>query len=149
MIVIVCGGRTYGDRELVHATLYGLIREAKGELHLIQGGATGADALARDWVVTFHDRGSTLQEHGYQKHWKLTTKEYRARWRDTARVGAVIKQNKYGSYDAMAGSVRNALMLSDGKPDMVIAFPGGSGTADMVRQAEAARPPVPVRRVGW
>lgn len=34
-----------------------------------------------------------------------------------------------------AGPIRNARMLKEGKPDLVIAFPGGRGTADMVRQA--------------
>jgi hypothetical protein len=28
-------------------------------------------------------------------------------------------------------------MLTDFSPDMVVAFPGGKGTADMVRQAKA------------
>ena len=36
-----------------------------------------------------------------------------------------------------AGPVRNARMLVE-KPDLVIAFPGGPGTADMVRRARAA-----------
>jgi predicted Rossmann-fold nucleotide-binding protein len=34
--------------------------------------------------------------------------------------------------------MRNQQMIDDGKPDVVIAFPGGSGTADMIRRAEAA-----------
>ena len=38
-----------------------------------------------------------------------------------------------------AGPRRNQKMLEEGKPDLVIAFPGGRGTADMVRRAEAAR----------
>jgi predicted Rossmann-fold nucleotide-binding protein len=33
-------------------------------------------------------------------------------------------------------------MLSEGKPDLVIAFPGGRGTADMIRQAKEAGVPV-------
>ena len=37
-----------------------------------------------------------------------------------------------------AGPIRNAEMLADFKPDTVIAFPGGRGTADMVRKAKAA-----------
>lgn len=41
-----------------------------------------------------------------------------------------------------AGPVRNQRMLDQGKPDMVIAFPGGRGTADMIRRAEAAKVPV-------
>lgn len=38
-----------------------------------------------------------------------------------------------------AGPIRNRQMLAEGKPDVVIAFPGGRGTADMVKQARAAK----------
>lgn len=41
-----------------------------------------------------------------------------------------------------AGPIRNQKMLDEGKPDLVIAFPGGAGTADMVRRAKAAGVPV-------
>lgn len=41
-----------------------------------------------------------------------------------------------------AGPIRNKQMLVEGKPDVVIAFPGGRGTADMVHQAQAAGVPV-------
>lgn len=37
-----------------------------------------------------------------------------------------------------AGPLRNQRMLDESKPDYVIAFPGGLGTADMVRRAKAA-----------
>lgn len=37
-----------------------------------------------------------------------------------------------------AGPERNAKMLREGRPDLVVAFPGGRGTADMVRRARAA-----------
>lgn len=43
------------------------------------------------------------------------------------------------------GPLRNAFMLSEGRPDLVVAFPGGPGTQDMVRRAEAAG--VPVKRI--
>ena len=36
-----------------------------------------------------------------------------------------------------AGPYRNALMLQLMPPDLVVAFPGGRGTADMVARAEA------------
>lgn len=39
---------------------------------------------------------------------------------------------------AMAGPKRNQEMLDYGKPDAAVAFPGGTGTADMCRRAEAA-----------
>lgn len=37
-----------------------------------------------------------------------------------------------------AGPIRNSRMLREGKPDLVVAFPGGDGTADMVAKAERA-----------
>ncbi|MGC2688682.1 MAG: SLOG family protein [Pseudolabrys sp.] len=36
------------------------------------------------------------------------------------------------------GPKRNQQMLEEGKPDLVLAFPGGRGTADMVRRAKEA-----------
>lgn len=38
-----------------------------------------------------------------------------------------------------AGIIRNQQMLDWVKPDWVVAFPGGTGTMDMVRRATAAR----------
>jgi hypothetical protein len=42
------------------------------------------------------------------------------------------------TYGRRAGVLRNQRMLDEGRPDLVIAFPGGRGTADMVRRAERA-----------
>jgi hypothetical protein len=42
----------------------------------------------------------------------------------------------------IAGPVRNQRMLDEGKPDGVLALPGGRGTADMCRRAEAKNVPV-------
>jgi hypothetical protein len=46
--VIVCGGRDYWNRDHVFAALDRLLR-LRGIDLLIQGGATGADALAKQW----------------------------------------------------------------------------------------------------
>lgn len=51
----------------------------------------------------------------------------------------------WGRYGKAAGPIRNQEMLESGI-DLVIALPGGRGTADMVRRAEGAG--VPVRRGG-
>lgn len=37
-----------------------------------------------------------------------------------------------------AGPIRNQRMLDEAKPDLVVAFPGGKGTSDMVRRAKDA-----------
>ena len=42
------------------------------------------------------------------------------------------------TYGRAAGPLRNARMIAEGKPDLVLAFPGGRGTADMTRKARAA-----------
>ena len=45
-------------------------------------------------------------------------------------------------YGNAAGPIRNQQMLREGKPDVVIAFPGGRGTANMIEQARCFGVPV-------
>lgn len=45
---------------------------------------------------------------------------------------------QWNTHGKGAGPIRNQQMLTEGKPDKVIAFPGGSGTADMVRRSRVA-----------
>ncbi len=106
MRVLVCGGRDYGLVLELRETLDKLHAETPVAL-LIEGGATGADSLAREW--------SYLR--------RVPAQTFRANW------------SKHGT---RAGPIRNQQMLDEGKPDMVVAFPGGRGTADMVRRAKAA-----------
>lgn len=44
----------------------------------------------------------------------------------------------WGLYGRHAGPLRNRQMLAEFNPDLVVAFPGGKGTADMVRRARKA-----------
>ncbi len=44
----------------------------------------------------------------------------------------------WSTYGLSAGPRRNQEMLTKGRPDLVVAFPGGRGTADMVRRARRA-----------
>jgi hypothetical protein len=66
-----------------------------------------------------------------------------------ARVWAVQNNLPFESYLAnwkkygkRAGYIRNVQMLNEGKPNLVIAFPGGKGTQMMINLAEAAGVPV-------
>jgi hypothetical protein len=45
-------------------------------------------------------------------------------------------------YGKSAGPKRNQRMIDEGKPNLVVAFPGNRGTADMVRRAKLAGVPV-------
>jgi hypothetical protein len=47
-------------------------------------------------------------------------------------------------YRRAAGPIRNRQMLVEYAPDLIVAFPGGRGTANMIRQARAAGVPVHV-----
>lgn len=65
-----------------------------------------------------------------------------ARWGESEHLRVVAFHADWKKHGKAAGPIRNARMIAEGKPDVVIAFPGGRGTADMVRQAEAAGIPV-------
>lgn len=53
-----------------------------------------------------------------------------------------IFRAKWNQLGNMAGYVRNRQMLVEGKPDLVVAFPGGKGTAMMIKLAKEAGVPV-------
>lgn len=62
-----------------------------------------------------------------------------------ARAWATARGKPCATFDAPwaalgrgAGPIRNGWMLEFGHPDLVVAFPGGKGTADMVSQAQRA-----------
>ena len=65
-----------------------------------------------------------------------------------AREWAIARGKPHMSFKAdwsrgpRAGPERNARMLAEGRPDLVIAFPGGRGTADMIVRARKAGLPV-------
>ena len=68
-------------------------------------------------------RGADTLAHEWAAHNRVNIDFYRADW------------NKYKK---AAGPIRNTRMLMDGKPQLVVAFEGGDGTADMIEQARAA-----------
>ena len=109
--ILVCGGRDFSDRSLVFHVLD--LEALEHGIHVvIQGGASGADKLAREWCY----QRQSIRMWNFPADWK-----------------------KHGK---AAGPIRNQQMLDEGKPTKVFAFPGGRGTADMVRRARAAGLPV-------
>lgn len=59
-------------------------------------------------------------------------------WGSGRKVGLEPYPADWAKHGRSAGPKRNEQMLRDGKPDVCIAFPGGRGTADMVRRCRAA-----------
>jgi hypothetical protein len=81
-------------------------------------------------IIHGGSRGADSLARAWAKRNGVMTEQYSADWRQ---------------YGKAAGPMRNQQMLNSGAPDLVIAFPGGRGTADMVRRAKDAG--VPVREV--
>ncbi|MEM9422481.1 MAG: SLOG family protein [Pseudomonadota bacterium] len=106
-----------GGREFDDADLMDLTLKELGVTFVIEGGARGADTLAWRWARHNLGKGS---EYSVQ---------FEARWDRDGRA---------------AGPIRNQRMIDEGQPDAVVAFPGGRGTADMVRRAKRAGLPVHV-----
>jgi UDP-N-acetylmuramoylalanine-D-glutamate ligase len=106
--ILVCGGRDYFNYAKVCEVMNNLWSKQTTPMVVIEGGARGADTLARLWAKT----NNHVEVNTYPADWK--------------------------SYGRAAGAIRNKQMLDEGKPDLVVAFPGGSGTADMVKRAKKA-----------
>lgn len=126
MRILVCGGRHFTDRNAVARALAPYKPKPiqnVSEHKIIHGGASGADKLAGEWAECFG----------------VPFREFPANWTDLSHPDAVIRTRPDGTkYDVKAGTRRNQRMIDEGNPDICIAFPGGVGTADMVRRARKA-----------
>jgi predicted Rossmann-fold nucleotide-binding protein len=59
-------------------------------------------------------------------------------WAQSRGIATQVFAAERGTFGRKAGPLRNARMLAEGRPDLVVAFPGGRGTANMIKQATAA-----------
>lgn len=117
LAIIVCGGRDYHDEQAVRLTL-DTIRNNRHLVRVIEGDARGADRLAGQWAKRHRE--------------SIGHKAFPANWDRDGRK--------------RAGPIRNSRMRDDllqmreqtGCRIGVVAFPGGTGTANMVDQADDA-----------
>jgi hypothetical protein len=59
-------------------------------------------------------------------------------WAVSRGIHAAAFPAEWKAFHEAAGPIRNAYMLVAGKPELVVAFPGGRGTSDMVAKARKA-----------
>jgi len=59
-------------------------------------------------------------------------------WAEAQGIAHEVFRADWDGLGAKAGPIRNRQMLEQGRPDLVVAFPGRSGTGHMKRIAQAA-----------
>lgn len=113
MRVIVCGGRDYGknpdgsDNDVEMDFLFDYLMD----ILLEHPNMT---------VIQGEARGADALAKLWANFMKVPVVSFPADWK------------KYGN---RAGPVRNLQMIEEGKPDLVVAFRGGAGTTNMIKQA--------------
>ena len=111
MKVLVCGGRDYNDYDTVAEWLIYFLRQyAAMSIHTT--------------IISGHARGADKLGERFAKVNECKLLIFPADW---------------GKHGKAAGPIRNQQMLDEGKPDLVVAFPGGNGTADMIKRSIKAK----------
>lgn len=122
MRVLICGGRDWANPEKLPEGYQHLAAEMKqqsfdflDELH---------EARNITVVIEGEARGADTIAREWAESRGITVEKYPADWK------------RYGK---AAGPIRNKQMLEEGKPDFVVAFPGGTGTDNMKTHAKYAQ----------
>lgn len=107
---------------------------------LVCGGRDYADQARVDQILdrVLAERGISVIIHGGARG----ADSLAGRWAASRGIEVAVYPADWNTHGKRAGPLRNQLMLDDGRPDAVIAFAGGRGTADMIRRARAAGLPV-------
>jgi hypothetical protein len=140
MRILVCGGRTFGripdllhcSREFYEARKaeYQFIHQTLNELAEKHSKEYNPDDNWLPFDIVIIEGGADGADRA-ASDWAICnyakSETYDADW------------NRYGN---AAGPIRNRRMLEEGRPNMVVAFPGSAGTANMISLAQRAGVPV-------
>jgi len=109
--VLVCGGRDYSNIEKVKDIL---------------------DMIHDICQNNFLESSEMIIIHGGAKG----ADSLAGKWAKQNNIQSEVYIADWGTYGKRAGPIRNELMLKTGKPNIVVAFLGGSGTKHMVSIAK-------------
>ena len=124
MKVLVCGGRTYEDQERLFMILDAI--NAVRPISVIVHGDAGK----------FYDYPDHLVNDEHVGFW-VGADKLASQWARENAVPEKFYKPDWKQYGKKGGPIRNQQMLDDQHPDIVMAFPGGRGTKDMVTRAKA------------
>lgn len=124
--VLVCGGRDYGKRWDEHLSEVVVDTQAVHKLHSVLGDIKVPENCS---LVIVHGaaRGADSLAANWAKTQRIKDMPFPADW-----------SGRSGGID------RNIQMLEEAEPDLVVAFPGGRGTAHMISLARKTRTPLVV-----
>lgn len=105
MRVLVCGGREFQGVVDLDASLDAFHQGPRGPIELVIHGGA---------------RGADSMA---------------GEWARSRGIACVVFEANWAAEGRSAGPIRNKRMLDEGMPDVIIAFPGGRGTANMTGQA--------------
>lgn len=111
-VVLVCGGRDYCNERRVYLVL---------------------DMILGEWCDQ-HDRRAFAVVHGGARG----ADRLAGAWARARGIREIACEADWDTHGKAAGYIRNAQMLDEYEPRLVVAFKGGRGTAHMVRLARAA-----------
>ena len=117
MKCIIAGSRNITDRTLIDKAINasGWVNEID---EVVSGKASGVDTLGEMWADTHN----------------ITIKSFPADWKNIDVPIVVVKENKYGKYNALAGFNRNQQMAEYADALIAIIKNNSSGTRDMIER---------------
>ena len=118
--LIIAGSRSFEDYELLKTEILKVYSSKLKDLHIVSGGAKGTDKLGERFA----------------KEFELQVTQFIPDWSDTSVEGAVVKKNRYGEYNAIAGHIRNQKMAEFADALFAFSVDGSSGTKDMILRAQ-------------
>jgi hypothetical protein len=96
------------------------------------GRANSARGIVDQELTKLHRRENvTLVSHGCSGAYASAIES----WARSQGIAIVRYPPNWELFGQQAESLRNTFMLQDSRPDLVVAFPGGHATSDLVRRA--------------
>lgn len=117
--ILVCGGRDFTDKDLLFRTLDRICH-------------------ARDWTTPPNQHGNRLPMVDIVHGDARGADRLAAQWAAVNWCRCTAYPAQWNRNGRAAGPIRNQRMLHEEHPHLVVAFPGGRGTADMIKRAETA-----------
>lgn len=111
MRVLICGGRNYG------------VKDDARRLHMFRTLSALHERYRFTEILEGGAPGADASAATFGRMNDIRVRTFKADWNAHGRA---------------AGPIRNRQMMEEGEPALVIAFPGGRGTADMISVAEDA-----------